>query len=50
MGRSTPLKRPPDSANRLGFPTGIAVGPDDAVYTAESLGGTLLLTRGGGTP
>jgi DNA-binding beta-propeller fold protein YncE len=49
-GRVTPLPRPADRANRLGFPTGITVGPDGVVYTAEAQGGTIVLTRAGGTP
>jgi uncharacterized protein (TIGR03663 family) len=49
-GQITPLSRPSDRANRLGFPTGIAVGPDGIVYTAESTGGTVLAERAGGVP
>jgi uncharacterized protein (TIGR03663 family) len=50
QGIVTPLQRPADRANRLGFPTGIVVGPDNVVYTAESAGGTVLLEQVGGTP
>ena len=49
-GQATPLRRPADRSNRIGFPTGIAVGPDGAVYTAESVGGTVLVQRAGGVP
>lgn len=49
-GRVTSLSRPADRQNRLGFPTGIAVGPDGAIYTAESQGGAVLVNRSGGTP
>jgi DNA-binding beta-propeller fold protein YncE len=49
-GQVTNLPRPTDRANRVGFPTGIAVGPDGTIYTAESLGGTVLVQKPGGTP
>jgi sugar lactone lactonase YvrE len=49
-GQVTPVSRPADRANRVGFPTGIAVGPDGLVYTAESVGGTVLVQQVGGTP
>lgn len=50
QGQATPLQRQPDRANRLGFPTGITVGPDGQVYVAESGGGTVWVRRLGGTP
>jgi uncharacterized protein (TIGR03663 family) len=49
-GHVVQMPRPADRQNRLGFPTGIAVGPDNTVYTAESQGGAVLLERTGGTP
>ena len=50
QGQVTPLQLPADRANRLGFPTGITVGPDNVVYVAESTGGTVVLRQAGGTP
>jgi uncharacterized protein (TIGR03663 family) len=49
-GRVTPVQLPADRANRLGLPTGIAVGPDNVLYVAQSVGGTVLVERVGGTP
>jgi sugar lactone lactonase YvrE len=44
-GQMTPVRRASDRPNRVGFPTGIAVGPDGSIYTAESNGGTVLVER-----
>jgi len=49
-GQVTTVQRPVDRSNRIGFPTGIAVGPDGTVYTAESTGGSVLAERVGAIP
>jgi len=49
-GQVAPLRRPSDRASRIGYPTGIAVGADGAIYTTESTGGTVLVQRVGGVP
>jgi DNA-binding beta-propeller fold protein YncE len=44
-GQMTPVRRAADRSNRVSFPTGIAVGPDGSIYTAEANGGTVLVER-----
>jgi DNA-binding beta-propeller fold protein YncE len=49
-GKVTPISLPADKAGRLGLPTGLAVGPDNVLYIAESSGGTLVRARLGPKP
>ncbi|MFN8634714.1 MAG: TIGR03663 family protein [Chloroflexota bacterium] len=49
-GQISPVVQPVDRANRIGMPTGIAVGPEGAVYTAQSGGGSILVQQVGGAP
>jgi uncharacterized protein (TIGR03663 family) len=50
QGVVTPLQRPADGRNRVGLPTGIAVGPDGTVLVAESAGGIIWARQAGGAP
>jgi hypothetical protein len=50
QGQVSQVSRPADPKNRLGFPTGIAVSADGSIYTAESVGGTVLVQQAPSAP